>query len=54
MNSKKTEDKKEEMKKFILDTEQEIIVGLERVDDQQVVNRIVKHFEEISPTEEED
>lgn len=53
MNSKKTLDKKEKMKKFILDTEQEIIVGLERVDDQQVVNRIVKYFEEISSEEGE-
>ena len=51
--SKKTDnDKKDEFKKYILELEQEIILNSDQVDSQQVVNRIVKHFDEVTKEEE--
>lgn len=50
MSKEKTfEEKKNDFKDYVLKLEQDLIMSSDPADSQQVVNKIVKHFNEVEP-----
>ena len=50
--SENLNDKKIKFKEFILNLEQEYVLKSDKIDAQQIVNKIVKHYDEIIEKED--